>query len=175
MTAAAIAARSRPYLSIDVLDDLLAPLVLEIDVDVGRLVALLADEALEQHVAARGIDFGDAQAIAHRRVGRRPAALAQDVLAAREAHDVVDRQEVRLVPQLARSAAVRARSAPAPRAGCRAESADARRYRFPAADTPRGVKPGRHELVGIFVAQLVQRKRAALQRCCSVSASACSG
>jgi hypothetical protein len=34
------AARSRPYLRVDVLDDLLAPLVLEIDVDVGRLVAL---------------------------------------------------------------------------------------------------------------------------------------
>src|SRR5882762_1228925 len=33
--------------AIDVLDDFLAPLVLEIDVDVGRLVALLRDEALE--------------------------------------------------------------------------------------------------------------------------------
>ena len=37
---------------VDVLDHLLAPLVLEIDVDVGRLVALLGDEALEQQVAA---------------------------------------------------------------------------------------------------------------------------
>ena len=35
---------------VQVLDDFLAPLVLEIDVDVGRLVALLRDEALEQHV-----------------------------------------------------------------------------------------------------------------------------
>jgi len=33
---------------VDVLDDFLAPLVLEIDVDIGRLVALLRDEALEQ-------------------------------------------------------------------------------------------------------------------------------
>ena len=95
MTAAASAARSRPYLLVDVLDDFFAPLVLEVDVDVGRLVALLGDEALEQHVAARRVDFGDAQAIADRGVGGRAAALAQDVLAAREAHDVVDRQEVR--------------------------------------------------------------------------------
>ena len=35
-------------LAVDVLDDLLAALVLEVDVDVGRLVALGADEALEQ-------------------------------------------------------------------------------------------------------------------------------
>ena len=35
---------------VDVLDHLLAPLVLEIDVDVGRLVALGGDEALEQQI-----------------------------------------------------------------------------------------------------------------------------
>ena len=46
----------------DVLDHFLASLVLEIDVDVGRLVALHADEALEQHGDADRIDFGDAQA-----------------------------------------------------------------------------------------------------------------
>ena len=34
-------------LLIDVLDDLFAPLMLEIDVDIGRLTALLADESLE--------------------------------------------------------------------------------------------------------------------------------
>ncbi len=37
---------------VDVLHHLLAPLVLEVDVDVGRLVALLRDEALEQHGAS---------------------------------------------------------------------------------------------------------------------------
>ncbi len=35
---------------VDVLDDLLAPLMLEIDVDVRRLAALDGDEALEQQV-----------------------------------------------------------------------------------------------------------------------------
>jgi hypothetical protein len=40
ITVAASAARSRPYLRVDVLHHLLAALVLEVDVDVGRLVAL---------------------------------------------------------------------------------------------------------------------------------------
>ena len=66
-------------LLVDVLDHLLAALVLEIDVDVRRLVALLADEALEEHVDAVGIDGGDAEAVADGRVGRRAAALAEDV------------------------------------------------------------------------------------------------
>ena len=69
-------------LLIDVLDHLLAPLVLEIDVDVGRLAALGADEALEQHVDLLGIDRGDAEAIAHHRIGRRAAPLAEDIPAA---------------------------------------------------------------------------------------------
>src|SRR5690606_38763596 len=34
----------------DMLNDFLTPLMLEIDVDVGRLVALLADETLEQRI-----------------------------------------------------------------------------------------------------------------------------
>ena len=71
--------------------------MLEIDVDVGRLVALARDETLEQHAHARRIDFGDAERIAHRGVRRRTAALAEDVRAAREAHDVVHGEEVRLV------------------------------------------------------------------------------
>jgi hypothetical protein len=86
-------------LGVDVLDDLLAPLVLEVDVDVGRLVALAADEALEQQVLRR-VHLGDAQAVAHRRIGRRAPALAQDAAAARKAHDVVHGEEVHLVAQI---------------------------------------------------------------------------
>ena len=41
---------------VDVLDHLLAALVLEIDVDVGRLVARLGHEALEDHGADLGRD-----------------------------------------------------------------------------------------------------------------------
>jgi len=40
---------------IDVLDDFLAPLVLEVDVDVRRLIALLAEETLEQQIAVSGV------------------------------------------------------------------------------------------------------------------------
>src|SRR3989449_8628733 len=58
-------------LAVHVLDHLLAPLVLEVDVDVRRLVALLRHEALEQHVHPRRIDFGDAERIAHHRIGGR--------------------------------------------------------------------------------------------------------
>ena len=87
-------------LVVDVLQHLLAPLVLEIDVDVRRLVPLLADEPLEQHVDPLGIDAGHAQAVADRRVGRRAAALAQDVPLAGEPHQVPDREKIGLVPQL---------------------------------------------------------------------------
>ena len=46
--------RSRPVPSVEVLDDFFAALVFEVDVDVGRLVALAADEALEQRVLRSG-------------------------------------------------------------------------------------------------------------------------
>ncbi len=83
-------------LLVDVLDHLLAPLMLEIDVDVGRLAALLGNEALEQQVAGRRIDRGDAEAVADGAVRGRSAALAQDrrIEAPRESDDVVDGQEV---------------------------------------------------------------------------------
>ena len=47
-----------PVLFVDVLDDLLAPLVLEVHVDIRRLVALPGDETLEKHLHARGIHLG---------------------------------------------------------------------------------------------------------------------
>ena len=86
--------------AVDILNDLLAPLVLEIDVDVGRLAPLRRDEALEQQIGAVGIDLGDAEAEADRGIGRRAAALAEDLLRARVAHDVVDGEEVGRVGEL---------------------------------------------------------------------------
>ena len=68
---------------VDILDHLLAPLVLEIDVDVGRLLALGRDEALEQQIDLGRIDLGDAEAVADGGVGRRAAALAEDALGVR--------------------------------------------------------------------------------------------
>ena len=81
---------------VDVLDHLFAPFMLEIDVDVGRLLALLGDEAFEQEVGVGRIDRGDRQAIADRAVGGRAAALAEDRRLARpgEGDDRVDGEEV---------------------------------------------------------------------------------
>jgi hypothetical protein len=54
-----------------VLDHLLAPFMFEIDVDVGRLFAFLADEAFEQQAVLGGVDGGDAKDIADGGIGRR--------------------------------------------------------------------------------------------------------
>ena len=82
--------------AIDILHHLLAPFMLEIDIDIGRLVAFGGDEAREQQVVLQRIDRGDAEQPAHRRIRRRSAPLAQDrrVLVARELHDVVHGQEI---------------------------------------------------------------------------------
>ena len=103
MTVAARPACSRPYCLVDVLDHLLAPLVLEIDVDIGRLAALRGDEALEQQVDGIGVDLGDAEAIADHRIGRRAAALAEDRLrqAPRIGDDVMHGQKERGITELA--------------------------------------------------------------------------
>ncbi len=84
----------------DVLDHLLAALMLEIDIDIRRLVAFAGDEALEQQRRARRIDLGDSQRVADRRVGRRAAPLAQDVLPPREVDDVMHGEEIVLVAEL---------------------------------------------------------------------------
>src|SRR5690606_27169485 len=85
----------------DVLDDLFPTLVLKVDVDIRRLLAFPGQEAFEQQVGARRVDLGDAQGKTHRGVGRRAAALAENVLAAGEAHDVMHSEKVTLVFQLA--------------------------------------------------------------------------
>ncbi len=107
------AAQRRPVPAValvDPLDHLLAPLALEVDVDVRRLAPLGRDEPLEQQPGPHRVDRGDAQHVADRGVGGRAAPLAQDVLGAGVADDAVHRQEVggvlepldqrQLVPQL---------------------------------------------------------------------------
>ena len=120
-------------LGVDVLDHLLAALVLEVDVDVRRLVALGADEALEQEVGTGRIDGGDAEAVADGGVGGRAATLAEDAALAGEADDFVDGQEVGGEAELLDRSAVRARPAPVP---CRAHPRDNARRRPPRRDEP---------------------------------------
>ena len=79
---------------VDVLDHLLAPLVLEIDVDVGRLAAVGGDEALEQQVVLRRVHRRDAEHVADRAVRGRAPALAEDAARAGERDDLVDGEEV---------------------------------------------------------------------------------
>ena len=79
---------------VDVLDDLLAAAGLDVQVDVGRPVALRGQEPLEQQAEGDGVGLGDPDGVADGRVGRRAPALAVDVGAAAELHDVPDDQEV---------------------------------------------------------------------------------
>ena len=87
---------------IDVLDHLLAPFVLEIDVDVGRLAAVLGNEPGEEQLDLGRVDFGDAETIADDAVCCRAAPLAEDRLlqVARERHHVVDGQKIARVFEL---------------------------------------------------------------------------
>ena len=147
-------------LVVDVLDHFLAALVLEVHVDVGRFVALLADEALEQRVAAYRVDLGDAQAVADGRVGGRAPALAQDALAARELDDVVDGQEIRLVLQVADQAQLFLDLRGDRLGHALREAARGAGLRLLAQVGGERVAR-RHDLVRILVAQLVQRSRSA--------------
>ena len=147
-------------LVVDVLDHFLAALVLEVHVDVGRFVALLADEALEQRVAAYRVDLGDAQAVADGRVGGRAPTLAQDALAARELDDVVDGQEIRLVLQVADQAQLFLDLGGDRLGHALREAARGAGLRL-LAQVGGGRVARRHDLVRILVAQLVQREAAA--------------
>src|SRR3546814_19107019 len=73
--------------------DLLAALVLEVDVDVGGFVARLRQEARQQQAALDGIDRGDPEREADRGVGGRAATLAEDLPLVGEADDVLDGEE----------------------------------------------------------------------------------
>ena len=83
-----------PVLAVDVLDHLLASLVLDVEVDVGGTVALEREEALEQQAEVDRVGLGDAQRVADRAVRRAPATLAVDVVDAAELDDVDQHQEV---------------------------------------------------------------------------------
>ena len=89
-----------PVFAVDILNHFFAPSVFEIDINVGRLVALFRDETLEQNLYSSRVDLGDAEAIAHRRIGRRATPLTQDALPARETHNVMHGQKKRLVGQI---------------------------------------------------------------------------
>jgi len=79
---------------VNVLNDLFSPVVLDIEIDVGRFSALDTQEALEQQVHTHGVDGGDAEAETHRTVGSAATPLAQNVLLPAVLNNLMHCQEV---------------------------------------------------------------------------------
>ena len=164
-------------LAVQVLDDFFSPFVFKINIDVGRFVALFGDEAFEQQAAFGRVHLGDTQGVAHGRIGRAATALAQDALAAGETHRVVHRQKVLGEAHLGDQGQFfvhlglyRVRGALG--------------IAFTQSSLGELPEPGigrladRHDLVGVFVGQLVQTEGAprhhvlgGLQQCCGVALS----
>ena len=57
---------------VHVLDHLLAALVLDVEIDVGRAVTLGRQEPLEQQTEIDRVGLGDTERVTHRAVGRAP-------------------------------------------------------------------------------------------------------
>src|SRR5690606_31604401 len=77
-----------------------APLMFEVHIDIRRLVTLPGQKALEQQIAVHRVYLGDTQNKTHRRIGRRTAPLAEDMLATRETDDVMYGEKITLVAQV---------------------------------------------------------------------------
>ena len=149
---------------VDVLNDLLAALVLEIHVDVGRLVPFPGNEPLHEHFHARGIHFGDAQAETDGRIGRRTPSLAEDVPVAGEPDDVVNGEEIGLVAQFADELQLVFDQLPDP--GRRpVRPAPAHALLGEVAQMAGGRGPLRNQFAGILIAQFIQGKIDALGDC----------
>ena len=89
-----------PVFLVHILEHVLTLAVREIDVDVRRLGAILAEEALEEEAERDGIHGGDAEHVADGGIGGGATALAEDALAPRKADDVPDDEEVAREPEL---------------------------------------------------------------------------
>ena len=79
---------------VNILDDLLAPLMLEIDIDVGRLLALGGHEPLEEKIDACRVNGGDIEHIAHRAIRGRAAPLMENAAVLGKAGKVPDGEEI---------------------------------------------------------------------------------
>ena len=82
----------------DVLDDLVPPLLAEVDVDVGRLGAVRVEEPLEEQVVLERADVAEMEQIADQGAAGRAAGRGRDALLAGVADEVPDDQEVRGEP-----------------------------------------------------------------------------
>ena len=110
--------------------------------------------------AALRIDGGDPQTVADAGVGRGAPALAQNFLAAREGDDIVHGQKVRLVAQLGDEGELVLDGRPRSRAGTPSRPAPARAGLRELAQMAGRRLTGRHQLMRILVAQLLERESA---------------
>ncbi len=85
-----------PIATVDILHHLLTPLMFEIDVDVGRFVALFRHETGKKQVVLHRIDGSHAQQEADDGIGGRPPPLAENgrLLGPCETNKVVNRQKI---------------------------------------------------------------------------------
>ncbi len=86
--------------TINLLNDLFTTLVLEVHIDIGRILSLQGHEPLEEQVGTSRVDGGDAQHETDGAVGRAAASLAKDLLLPCDLDDLVDAQKVRRCFQL---------------------------------------------------------------------------
>ena len=80
--------------AIRVLDNFFAAAGLDVDINIGRPITVRGEKTLEKQLRRDGLGIGNAQREAHRRIGGRAAALAQDILAAAKIHQVAHDQKV---------------------------------------------------------------------------------
>ena len=133
--------------------------MLEVDIDVGRLVTLPGNETAKQEIGARRINLGNAQGIAHRRVGGRAAPLAKNAETSRMRDDVIHRQKIRLVAQFADQSQFIV-DLPLHLAGNARRIATVQAaLRLPTQIARRGLAEG-DDFFGILIAQLVERELA---------------
>jgi hypothetical protein len=78
----------------DVRDDLVAPAILEVDVDVRHRHSVRVEEPLERQLVQDGIDRRDAQRVGDDAARRRAATGRLDALLSREPDEVGDDQEI---------------------------------------------------------------------------------
>src|SRR5690554_7817330 len=86
---------------INILDDLFTTLVLEVDINIRRLVSLPRYESLEQQLHMLRVDSRNAQAVAHDRVGSRTATLTENTALPGEYHNSMHGEEEVFVAKIA--------------------------------------------------------------------------
>jgi hypothetical protein len=86
-----------PVFCVDILNHLLSPFMLKVDIDIRRFSTLFTDKARKKKVDLVRIHGGNAEAKAHHRISRGPSSLAEYAPTSREGNDVVAGEKVLLV------------------------------------------------------------------------------